>query len=384
MLLPFGSIAQDGGSDSVELSDRIVTVGEWEPQIDQVKKLEVEPNPVDTTPPKPRVSYSSKPVQYKTDYHVKGIQAARLRVRDPLDPLDKGYFRLGIGTFTTPVGEAYFSSDRDKDHQYSARIFHRSSEGGVKNNDHADWSRNGLTLNGKWTDRNSAWRASLGYKRDVRHHYGFPIGRDTLDELNDKKLRQRFHDIDGKVEWSKYTGDSNETDHQIELDMNHFRTLGDAMEVNGDLDARFDRFVKEEHLSLNAGVDHNSYWRPGGKSGENVLHNALVHLTPHIISKGKNWKVKVGLKALSELDKKASFHFYPEADAHYVLLDGIFVPYAGIRGGMERNNLRSLARSNPHIQEELQLRNTNKAYDIYGGIRGSLSEHLNFDLRASK
>ncbi len=384
ILLPISLLAQE---DSVELSDRIVTVGDWEPRIGQVEKIKAEPNPVDTVPPEPEVNYSFKPAHYKTTYHVKPIEAARLKVKDPLDRLDKGYFRLGIGTFTTPVGDAYYSSDRDRDHQYSARLFHRSSKGGVKGNDHADWSRNGMRLRGKWTDRRSSWKAGLGYSREVRHHYGFPVGRDTLDVLKDQDLRQRFHDFNGNVEWKKYTKDSNKTDHRHSLDLNHFRTLENASESNADLDLRFDRFVKEEHLRLKAGIDHNIYEKPlSGEKGTNSLNNSLVHITPNIVSKGENWQVEVGMKVLSEISdqRNTGFHFYPQADAHYVLFDGIFVPYAGIGGGMKRNNLRSLSMMNPHIKRGQDLRNTNRAYDLYGGVRGSLSKHLNFDLRASK
>lgn len=386
LLTAFSStlVGQDGTEDSAEISDRIVTVGEWEPKVERVEKMRNEPEPVDTTLPQPEVDYSSKPLQYETEFHVKPIEAARIKVRDPLDRLDQGYFKIGIGTFTTPIGDAYFSSDRDKSHQYSAHLYHRSSEGGVKNNEHADWSRNGLDLRGKWMERNASWKAGLNYERNVRHHYGFPAGSDTLDLLQNEDIQQRFHDINGKVKWEDHARDSGETDHRVSLDMNHFRALDGGMELNGDLEGRFDRYVQEEHLRLEAGVDHNSYWRPDGNEKEELQHNALLELTPQIVSKGEDWQVKVGLKALSELDRKAEFHFYPRAEAHYVLFDGIFVPYAGIKGGMERNNLRSLSKRNPHLISGQVLKNTNEAYDVYGGIRGSLSDRLNFDVRASK
>lgn len=376
--------AQD--SDTSELSDRIVTVGDWEPRIGQVQKLKVEPSLIDTVPPKPELSYSNRPAEYKTSYHLDRIEAARIRVNEALDPLDKGYLKLGMGTFTTPLGEAYFSSDRSKDHQYSARIFHRSSEGGVKNNDHADWSSNGINVNGKWTRRKNTFKAGLGYRRDVRHHYGFPREQDTLDLLKDKDLRQRFHDFRADLGWKKYNGDSTEIDHDIGLEMHHFMTLDPAMEFNADLDGSFDRFVEEEHIRLDAGVDHNTLWTPPRDSGKErrTKNNTLIHLTPNIVSKGDGWKVKVGMKVQSEVARVAKFHFYPNGEAHYVLFDGIFIPYSGLRGGLERNNLRSFSRMNPHISAEQELRNTNVAYDLYGGIRGSLSKYLNFDVRASK
>ncbi len=377
-------IAQE--SDSSELSDRIVTIGDWEPQIGQVEKIKAEPSLIDTVPPKPELGYSNKPAKYRTDFHLKRIDAARIKVSEPLDPLDKGYLKLGIGTFTTPVGEAYFSSDRSKDHQYSARVFHRSSEGGVKNNDHADWSQNGATIKGKWTRRNNTFDAALGYRRDVRHHYGSPVSQDSLDLLKDKDLRQRFHDFSADLGWKRYNEDSTELDHDIGLEVHHFRTLDDAMELNADLDGSSDRFIEEEHIRLDAGVDHNTLWKPAEKKEKEraTSNNTLIHLTPNIVSKGDGWKVKVGMKVQSELDRVAKFHFYPNGEAHYVLFDGIFVPYSGLRGGLERNNLRSFARMNPHITTDQKLRNTNVAYDLYGGIRGSLSKYLNFDLRASK
>lgn len=379
-------LGQQGDDDDDPLTEQIVTVGEWKPQIEAVEKLKVEPGMIDTTPPKPDLDYSRIPVHYDTDFHVEPIEAARLRVKEPIDRLRKGYVRLGIGTFTTPIGDAYFSSDRDRDHQYSAHIFHRSSEGGVKNNDFADWSRNGVDLRGKWPRRNGSFQAELGYERNVRHHYGLPVDADTMDVIQNEDIRQRFHDIRGELNWERQGTDSNETDHDIGLEVHHFSSLEDASEFHADLDGRFDRFVEDEHLRLDAGVDHNSYQHQGRSESQEggSIDNTLIRLNPNIVSQGDGWRVKVGLELVSDIGNSASFHFYPMADAHYVLFDGIFIPYAGIRGGKERNNLRTLAGMNPHIHSSQKLLNTNERYELYGGIRGSLSSTLNFDLRASK
>jgi hypothetical protein len=60
------------------------------------------------------------------------------------------------------------------------------------------------------------------------------------------------------------------------------------------------------------------------------------------------------------------------------------VPYLGAEGARLRNTFRSLTRENPFLNGAPLLANTNKRYDLYGGLRGSLTSDLGFDVRVSQ
>ena len=53
-------------------------------------------------------------------------------------------------------------------------------------------------------------------------------------------------------------------------------------------------------------------------------------------------------------------------------------------GERRRNSFRSLTRENPWLTGAPALANTSLMYDVYGGLRGSLSSKLEFDVRVSK
>jgi hypothetical protein len=62
------------------------------------------------------------------------------------------------------------------------------------------------------------------------------------------------------------------------------------------------------------------------------------------------------------------------------MFNNIFIPYIGLKGGLKQNTLQGLTQVNPFIRTTIELRNEHNPYDIYGGIKGSLSKTLSFNV----
>jgi len=58
-------------------------------------------------------------------------------------------------------------------------------------------------------------------------------------------------------------------------------------------------------------------------------------------------------------------------------------PYVGVDGRRIRNSFRSLTRENPWLSGAPGLANSSLMYDLYGGLRGSFSSDIGFDVRVS-
>jgi len=67
----------------------------------------------------------------------------------------------------------------------------------------------------------------------------------------------------------------------------------------------------------------------------------------------------------------------------YNVIDEIIVPFIGATGGLQKNSFKSLTDVNPFVLSELQMKNTNKRYELYGGIKGTLSSKMAFYAKAS-
>jgi len=98
---------------------------------------------------------------------------------------------------------------------------------------------------------------------------------------------------------------------------------------------------------------------------------------------GRKYFVRAGVGLYLDALGETTFHFFPQAYAHYALFDNILVPYVGLDGERRRNSFRSLTRENPWLNPAPRLRNTSELFDFYGGLRGSFANNLGFDVRAS-
>ena len=79
----------------------------------------------------------------------------------------------------------------------------------------------------------------------------------------------------------------------------------------------------------------------------------------------------------------AKFYIYPQLNAQYDVYESIIIPYAGITGGLQKNSLRSLSNENPFIASNIEYKNTNTKFNVFGGLKGNLSSNTSYDAKAS-
>jgi hypothetical protein len=132
-------------------------------------------------------------------------------------------------------------------------------------------------------------------------------------------------------------------------------------------------------------IDNNAYrGQISDELGDFRQNGTLVGLEPWVSTKGDAYLVRVGVGLFVDAMGATTFHFFPQAYAHYSLFNDILIPYAGLQGERRRNSFRSLTRENPWLTGGPSLTNSSLLYDLYGGLRGSFSSDLGFDVRVSK
>src|SRR5699024_6085275 len=80
---------------------------------------------------------------------------------------------------------------------------------------------------------------------------------------------------------------------------------------------------------------------------------------------------------------ESDIYIYPKVKASYDIAGDYLTIYAGADGGLKQNSYYELAQRNPYIAPEAFIAPTNKAYDIFGGVKGKFTEDLSYDFRAS-
>lgn len=212
------------------------------------------------------------------------------------------------------------------------------------------------------------------------HYYGFPE-KIKPEITNGKELRQRLTKLSANAGLTRNFTDSAQFDYNFDINYHHIFDIHKAEENNLRLDGSLSKYHKRELYAIDAEVNYNNL--------NNLLdlgNTLMVGLRPYIKTSAKSWQFKVGLGLyVNQADSVSKFHFYPEAEFKYNVVENIIIPYVGIKGGILANNLNSYFTENPFINTKtLAVANTNQKYNIYIGIRGSLSKHVTFNTSFSK
>lgn len=363
--------------------------GVYSPTLMDAQKIDLRPEPIDTILPTLPVRYDVLPVKAEIPAKVDSIAAAKLSVLAPQPQLYKGFVKAGFGLYTTPLGELYFDQTRSRKNGYGIHAKHFSSNGGLDDVGPSVYSFNSVDGYYKHFLPDHEATGRLMYDRRRVSYYGYAANdsiNDALDALDapEDARKQFYNDIGfaGRLR-SLYT-DSTKFTHDVGLEVHSYSNLSESRETNMRVNATGQMTVGAETYGGSLLIDNNAYKGVVKDLAEFRQNGTLVGLQPHVSTKGDAYLVRVGVGLFVDALGSTTFHFYPQAYAHYSLFNNILIPYAGLHGERRRNSFRSLTQANPWLIGAPALANTSLMYDLYGGLRGSFSSDLGFDVRVSK
>lgn len=364
------------------------------------EKQSLAPQMVDTILPFNPISYPLLVRQMHVTYEPQPIKPARLKVVDPLEKLYSGYVRGGIGMYTSPYLDAWYTTQRDKGKVLSANYRHVSAWDGVKNHKYSRFNDNHLELNGKFLTNKVMIKSNLTGDINAMHFYGV---HDSLG-LTRADLRQRYASIGTRLEVGSPGIDTSKMNYSIWLTYGAFGDYRDkkdsvkfdfGREHSTAIGTQLWKYHGKERYSLDASLDYN-YFRSQQQNEcaycdalpeFRVWNNAILKLVPSIYTSGKWGSVRAGFGIYGDLpayeNESGKFYFWPDAEARFNLIKEILIPYVGVDGSLTRNNYRSLVNENPFMLTSVELRNSANRIRVFGGMRGSLSSAMSFNFGIS-
>lgn len=296
---------------------------------------------------------------------------------EPPSPIANNYFKAGFGNYTTPLLKAHYMSKRDAKFEYGINLSHFSSRGDLRVDtfkfDNADLSDNSLGVYGKRYLKNIVISSNFDFERNVRHFYGFH----QATEVPKDSIRQVFNQFSGSIGVNSYHVANDQLDFSTKFS---FYTLGDRFdqsENNLRLDGAVLARLNENKVTFDFAVDYTNYTTTGGLS----INRNLIYFQPRYEYLGSGFRVQGGFNMAMQAESGISvFQFYPVIDAEYRIADVYMIVYGGITGNIERNSFRDIVRRNPFVGTQLDIRNTNNRFQLYGGLKGSIDEVTTYDL----
>jgi hypothetical protein len=357
-------------------------------------RISENPGIIDTVIPSPTIQYPLLNRKMATEITVHEIEPSKIKIVEKLDKLYPGYVRLGIGNYSSPLGELYYNSMRNRKVNYGVALKHNSSFGSIKGYAPSSFDLTSGRVFGDFFSRKFRIQPELNYLNHGYHYYGIV---DTTNSIGKDSLRNRIQGIGGSFKFSNYT--TKDSAHLLYtlytnyMYFHEFQKDTDTLGLNGknnqfsigtDMKYKFKKNIFALNFDINYNLYHYNLADTGFSTGysEHEQRNWLFHLRPTISSYGKNWKVTYGVDLNLETPADTVFKVIPVIEAKYSLFNDMFIPYVGIDGGVIQNSFANLNRRNEFMLTNSRLYNS-KTTNFYGGIKGTLSKTISFNARVA-
>ena len=381
LLITVFVFAQEREGDTIQ-TGVIDVVKPYTPSISDAFKVKETPTLDDTeTATKKEVKYNifSFPVA-STFTPAKGKAAVVDKAKKV--KLYDNYATLGVGTYTTVVGEAYLNHAIGRDQIFSAYVGHHSSQGDIENvltdNGFSD-SKLNLTYTKK--DRDYSWTALGGFQYQTYNWYGLQqplFNQATADSLD---VGHSF--INGYV-----GGDITFEDAIVSSGSVLYRRFGDNL---GSGENRFKANaigtinIQDNDVDVEVFTDYvgGSFEKAYADPNQINYGNFQIGLAPTFQLKQDDLTVDLGVKAVYLNDTEASkskFFIYPNIAASYRLVDEVLIAFGGVTGGLNQNSYYDFAQENPFISPNLFIAPTDQQYKAFAGIKGKLSNTMSYSV----
>jgi hypothetical protein len=328
------------------------------------------------------------------------IEAATVETTEKIKKLYPFYAKLGIGSIVMPLGELYFNSTRSRSVMYGAHLKHLSSFGQIKGRDKliyapASFDKTSALVFGKVIKSNFTLGGDINYENHGYHYYG--IANQTIDA---DSIRQRIQRTGFGLNLTTDRGDSAILNFKFDIDYNNLTSQkpmegsfldGRVLENHFDFKTMTWYNKGKEHFYTGFDVCYNGYKYERADSSiyQNdtslMMNNTIINLSPGIVTSflDKALAIDVGVGISVDIKANTRAYIYPRINVSYNLLDGLLVPYIGIRGGLKQTTFGSINESNPYSLTNVSLSNENTAYDLFFGVRGGISKRLTYSVNAS-
>lgn len=290
------------------------------------------------------------------------------------------YATLGVGTYTTILGEAYLNHAIGRDQVFSAYIGHHSSQGDIENVlTDSGFTDSKLNLNYTKKDRDYSWSVLGGFQYQTYNWYGLQqplFNQATADNLD---VGHSF--INGYV-----GGDITFQDAIVSSGSIFYRRFGDNF---GSGENRFKAntigtlTIQDNDVDVEVFIDYLSGSFDKAYAAPTQLNygNFQIGVAPTYQLKEDDLTVDLGVKAVYLNDTEASkskFFIYPNIAASYRLVDEVLIVFGGVSGGLNQNSYYDFAQDNPFVSPNVFIAPTDQQYNAFVGLKGKLSNAMSY------
>ncbi len=286
---------------------------------------------------------------------------------------NRNYIKAGFGNFTTPYVKAGLGFGDGKKMLVNLYGSYISSNGNIKNQDY-------MQFEGKATGSFFGKKTEIYGSAAVSQQNYFLYGYDhNVYDFKKSDIKQHLQDVTVRAG----IRNTNITDYRINynpnIELNLFSNVGKLNEttviVNLPAEKKFG-----DYFSVKAAAtgDFTNYYSKGYLPDNFSFNNNVIRIAPAVTYAAPRLNINAGIAPTWDNNV---FVWLPDVYASFQIKENVFMIQAGWVGKIIKNTYRNLTASNPYLATITSQRNT-KETEYYGGIKGSLGKHFNFNAKA--
>ncbi|MBP0903647.1 TonB-dependent receptor [Mariniflexile gromovii] len=311
-------------------------------------------------------------------------KAATVEKAKPIKLFDN-YATLGVGSYTTILGEVYLNQAISRNESVGGYFSHHSSGGGIEGilpDDNFLDSK--INANYASRLRDLSWNVEGGFQYQTYNWYGLPENYANNEGfINTLDVGHSFLN-------AHLGADITFEDTYINSGSVLFRHFADNM---GSAENRFvfkgkvDVPINDYEISTDVIID---FLGGGFDKGYNTTEelnygNFQVGISPtyQIIEDDLTLNLGASLFYMRDNEANANKIFiYPNVTATYRLVDDVLIAYGGLQGDLIQNSYHGFASENPFVSPTLSIVPTNQIFNTYVGLKGKVTGNVSYNLNA--
>ncbi len=362
----------------------IEVVKPYNPSIRDAFKVKNNPKQEGAVIPKENVTYSINSVPVASTFMPEKGSAKGLKKQRSETYYDN-YVKFGFGNYTSPLLDAFFSIPNDRYSDFGIKLYHHSSQGGIKNlllNDSYYDTKAGLFYN--FNTNGHQAQLGLNIRHGLYNWYGLDPNTDisgdiinTIDPSHSYLNVNTTGQLDN-VEESVFKGGK--------VKLSYFKDNYASKETRVILQPKFSFPISSQTLEIKGDFDFlkGSYDNDFDHTIRETYGFLKIGLIPSFIFSKDAFSLNLGLKAYMYNDqplKDTEFAVFPNIDVAYNVVPNSLTLYAGTTGGYTFNTYNEHAEKNPYLSTDFNSKTSKEKIRIYGGVKG-IMENFTFDIQA--
>ena len=315
---------------------------------------------------------------------VKGIDVGKK------ERLFDNYLALGYGNYSTPFIEFFLNQNRKFENDYGVYLKYISTENGIENTP-LNTGVSNLNIGGYYMkeERSFNWKIGGNIDQQKYNWYGLPdinFETSTLDAIVEQQT-YGYYELNGEIMFEDSYFKNIKTTVNLFEDSFGSKEIGVSLTPNLTLPlTRINRNLKD--LELKTSIHYLQGEFEQNYANDSNRSYAFLNLGIHPVLR-IDWNklnIKLGTKIYLSSDIENSLTdllAYPDIEISHPLNSGLLNIYTGASGDLHMNSFHSLSTLNPFVSPTLFLTQTNEQYNLFGGINGTLSSNISFNLKAN-